>query len=387
METSEINFTKKKRFYKRRWFKILITLLLIIFLVGTVFIFKTGTALNKISLKGNLLKSLVQSLPGSDSKLKGEDDGRINVALLGMRGENVPGGGLLSDTIIVLSIKPAENKVAMISVPRDLWVDNEVWNNKTKINAVYAAGEENGKKTGIEEMKKILSDASGVTVDYGIAINFEGFKELIDSLGGIDINLSEPFTESVQFNEPRVCDNNVFTVPNGEYQQKKTKTRSGKIKVVKSYPLCYPDPKYVECGGNFTLPAGNVNLNGEKALCYVRSRYTSNDFERAKRQQIVLQAIKSKALSVGTLTDFSKISGVLNALGNNVRTDMETWELKRFFDIYQKMNSPQVIQDVLDNSEDGLLYSQESKETGYILLPKGDNFDRIHDLFANIFNK
>lgn len=384
MQAAEINLEPKKRFYKKRWFKIFILIVIILAVVGGVMLYKAGWTLNKMSLKGNIFSSLVRSLPGVESKLQGEDEGRINIALLGMRGENVPGGGLLADTIMVVSIKPAENKVSMISIPRDTYVDNPGWGTKTKINAVYAAGEENGKQQGIDDMEKVLSDITGVPIHYGISINFKGFVDLIDALGGIDITLNETFTESVQFQEPHVCDPNVYTVPTGEYEIKKS-GRTGKIKA--TYPLCYPDPQYRECGGNFTLPAGKNHLDGKTALCYVRSRLTSNDFERAKRQQIVLQLIKDKALSIGTLADFGKVSNIFNALGNNVRTDMEPWEMKRMFDTYQKMQNPTIKQKVLENTEEGLLYSQESQETGYILLPRGDNWDRVRQLFRDIFNQ
>ncbi len=381
MQSVNISLNKKK-FYQKRWFKLTITFLLIfIFVIGVV-IFKTGWSLNKIFLKGNFITSLVKSLPGLESKLKGEEEGRINVLLLGMRGENIPGGGLLADTIMVVSLKPEENKVAIISIPRDLYVDNPSWNNKTKINAVYAAGEENGKREGIADMKKVVSEVSGLPIHYGITINFEGFVKLIDALGGIDIYLKEPFSESVQFQEAHVCDGDKGGVT-GKYEYK----RNEKGKIVAQYPLC--TNKNPECGGNFTLPAGNNHLDGKTVLCYVRSRATSSDFERARRQQEVLQKIKEKALKIGTLTDYSKVSGIFEALGNNVTTDMEPWEMKNFFDLYQKMNNPTIYQKVLENSEEGLLYvpSENGQAAGYILLPRGDNYSKIHVLFENIFNQ
>jgi anionic cell wall polymer biosynthesis LytR-Cps2A-Psr (LCP) family protein len=235
-------------------------------------------------------------------------------------------------------------------------------------------------------MEKVINDVAGMPIHYGIATNFAGFVELVDAMGGIQINLDQPFAESIQFNEPRVCDNNVYTVPTGKYENKTRKRSDGTLKVVKSYPLCYPDPKYVECGGNFNVPAGYSTLDGEKALCYVRSRYSTSDFDRAKRQQMVLKIIKDKALSLGTLTDFSKINDMLNALGDNVRTDMQIWEMQRLFDIYKNMSEAQIYQRVLENSEEGLLYNPpETKEAGYILLPRGDNYDKIRELFQNIF--
>src|SRR3972149_11979139 len=92
----------------------------------------------------------------------------------------------------------------------------------------------------------------------------------------------------------------------------------------------------LECAGDFKLPAGDNLLDGDKALCYARSRETSSDFARAGRQQEIIKLIKEKALSLGTLTDFSKINAILNSLGNNVSTNMEAWEMKLLFDLYQK---------------------------------------------------
>ncbi len=217
---------KKVKLFKRKWFRLFAVIASIILIVGGVFAWKTGGILNKIS-GGGLFNSLIHSLPGVNDELKGEKDGRINLVLLGMRGENIPGGGTLADTIMILSIVPKENKISMISVPRDLYIDNPVWGNKTKINAVYAAGEENGKKQGFAEMEKVLSDVTGIPIEYGISINFEGFKQLIDAIGGIEITLDQPFEEAMQFNEPHVCDPNVFTVPTGTFEIKKNKR--GKI--------------------------------------------------------------------------------------------------------------------------------------------------------------
>lgn len=370
---------KKVKLYKRRWFRFLAVIIGIFLIIGGVMAWKTGGILNKIS-GGGLFSSLIHSLPGVNDELKGEKDGRINLMLLGMRGENVPGGGTLADTIMVLSIVPKENKISMISVPRDLYVDNPVWRNKTKINAVYAAGEENGKKQGLPEMEKVLSNITGLPIEYGVSINFEGFKQVINAIGGVEITLAQPFEEAVQFDEPHVCDLNVFTVPTGTFEIKKNK----RSKITAQYPLCTNPNK--ECGGDFKLPAGKQTLNGDQALCYARSRATSNDFERAKRQQQIIQLVKGKLLSTGTLTDFGKLNGILDSLGDNVRSDLEAWEMKRFYELYTGMQNPQTFQRVLENSAEGLLYNPpETKETGYILLPIGDNYDKIRAMAKNIF--
>jgi len=315
----------------------------------------------------------------------------VNILLLGMRGENVPGGGLLADTIMVMSIKPGENKVAQISIPRDLYVTIPGTSDKQKINAVYFYGEQKGKGQGLENMKKIVGEITGQPIHYAASINFKGFTDLVNTIGGVQIHLDQPFTESMQFlGLEKRCDGIKYTVLSGNYEEKRIRRKNGTYYLnPKRYPLCFEKviTEDLECGGNFSLPAGDVNLNGDQALCYVRSRVTSSDFERAKRQQIVMQVIKDKLLSAGTLTDFEKINGILNSLGDNLRTDMAIWEMRRFIDLYNEKNDKnyQVYQRVLENSEEGLLYNPPENGAGYILLPRGDNYGKIHEVCQNIF--
>src|SRR5690606_5442185 len=105
---------------------------------------------------------------------------------------------------------------------------------------------------------------------------------------------------------------------------------------------------------------------------YVRSRVTSSDFERAKRQQIIVQLVKDKLLSSETLMNFDKLNQLLNNLGDNARSDFKPWELKKLYDIYNEMQNIQIYQRVLENSEEGFLYNPPANGAGYILLPIGD---------------
>jgi anionic cell wall polymer biosynthesis LytR-Cps2A-Psr (LCP) family protein len=210
---------------------------------------------------------------------------------------------------------------------------------------------------------------------------------LVDAVGGLEIDLSEPFIEPVQFHEMKVCDGDkggAFTVKTGEFEHKKDD--NGRI--VKSYPLCYNS--YEECGGIFSLPAGKQTLDGEKALCYVRSRATSSDFDRAKRQQLVLDKLKEQLISLGTFSDFSKVNGILNAAGDNIKTDMNSSEMKSFFDEYLGIQNAKIYHKVLDNSPEGLLVSPTDypEEVGYILIPKAGqaNYSEIQGAINNMFN-
>lgn len=377
---------------KRRWLVPFLVIVAIIVGIAGFFAWKAGFTLSKISADGKsgLFETITRSLPGVENKLKGEEEGRINIALLGMRGENVIGGGTLADTIMVLSFIPKENKVSLVSVPRDLWVKNPGTESYSKINAVHAYGEENGKQQGLSQMEKVLEDVLGLPIHYAVKIDFKGFKELIDVIGGVQITLDKPFEEGVQFNKPHVCDS-FFTVPTGEYENKTVKyfsefSRTYKTRIVESYPLCTAPPDTLECGGNFKLAAGTQTLNGTQALCFARSRETSSDFERAKRQQIIIQKIQEKIISLGTMSDFGKVNAMLDTLGNNVKTDLQAWEMKRLYDLYKDMQNMQVVRRVLESSEEGLLYFPETTpEKGSILSPIGDNYDKIHEMFKKIF--
>ncbi len=376
---------------KKRVIRIALFILALVVIIGIAFALKTGFTLNKITQgDGNIFKSIIKSLPGVEKTLDGEKEGRVNILLLGMRGENVPGGGLLADTIMVLSIHPKDDtkegdvsKASLISIPRDLYVKVPNTNEQRKINAVFALGEERSHGGGgMQDMRTVVSEVIGQPVQYSVTINFQGFKDVVNALGGVDVSLKEPFTEGLQFREPQVCDPYVYTEPTNppQYQNKYYTRKNGTKYIAKSYPLCYN--KNLECGGEFSLPAGVNHLDGDKALCYSRARYQTNDFERAKRQQEVIKSIKAKALSVGTLTDFSKVNALIDSLGNNTTTNMQAWELKRAFDLYQKLGDVPMNQGGLSDSEEGLLYAPPITEgSGYILLPRGDNYDRIHEFF------
>lgn len=374
---------------KKGWIKPFLIVIAIFLFVGGFFAWKTGFILSKISTKGGggLFQSLAHAIPGVKDTLKGEKEDRINILLIGMRGENDSAGGTLADTIMIASIEPKANKIALVSVPRDLWVKNPGSENYSKINAVHAYGEENGKKQGLTQMEKVLEEVLGLPIHYAVKIDFKGFKDLVDSLGGLTLHLENGFSEPLQFlGAVGRCDDVTFVVPSGKTEVKTSTRRDGSI-ATRHFDLCYTKASSTaECGGNFKLDAGDVTLTGDQALCFVRSRETTSDFERAKRQQIIIQKIQEKATNIGTLSDFSKINAMLDILGNSVKTDMEAWEMKQLYDLFKGMQNPQIAQRVLENSEEGFLYTPtETPERGYTLQPIGDNYDKIHEMFKNIF--
>jgi polyisoprenyl-teichoic acid--peptidoglycan teichoic acid transferase len=336
---------KKKIFFRKRWFKLLTIIVFLLVATGGWAMYKTGSTLSKISTKDGFFRSLWKSIPGVGSdQLQGEEEGQVNVLLLGMRGDNMPGGGLLADTIMVVMARPKENKVALVSIPRDLWVKHPDSSTQSKINSIHALYEERGEGKGMDAMKQVVGEITGIPIHYAVRIDFNGFKELVDTVGGIDVYLDKPFSEPTQFEGESALD--------------------------------------------FSLPAGKNHIDGQKALFFVRARYASSDFERARRQQMVLLALKDKMLSLGTLADFGKVNNILNVLGEDVRTDMDISEMKKFFDLANDAQNPQITQKVFDTSDEGLLYSSKADTPDgktYILLPTGGNYDKIQEAIRNIF--
>lgn len=342
--TGQHALNNKKRWYKRKLTWIIAGILLIIG-IALFFFIRTGMLLGNISTSD---KSLFKQLVGmvTDGDLKGMNEGRINVVVFGMRGKDengqpLPGGSTLTDTNMIISYKPDTKQVAMISVPRDLYIEIPEHNYYAKINSAYSIGEEETKDGGLPFAKEVMEEISGLPIHYAIAVDFYAFQEIIDALGGIEITLDKPFSEPTQFE--------------GENET------------------------------NFSLPAGKQTIDGETALFYSRARYASSDFDRAKRQQQVLEAIKEKSLQTGVANNPSMLRKFLKAMEGNIKTDMTLAEMEAFMRILQETPNNEVINIVFDTSEKGLLTSSHNDAGSYILTPVGGSFKKIHGVCTDVF--
>ncbi|MBX4201938.1 LCP family protein [Candidatus Saccharibacteria bacterium] len=225
------------------------------------------------------------------SQVKKEGDSRINILLLGIGGPGHDGANL-TDTILLASIDPITDKTSLISIPRDLWVKIP-GDGYQKINAAYAnAVDASEAKTqvgqeqaGIEQLDKTLVPVlDGVKIHYHVLLDFSAFKQTVDALGGITVNVPETLYD------PTIAWENHY---------------------------------------NSTIAKKGVQtFNGDQALLYVRSRETSSDFARGERQRLVIAAIKQKAFSAGTFSNPLKISSLLDTLGHNVYTDFSSGDIK-----------------------------------------------------------
>lgn len=302
-----------------------------------------------IALFGNKVKAIfdpVSIVANINSAELAEKDGRTNILILGSDERTVGSvTSVLTDTILVASIGRVEKDVVLISLPRDLWVKNPA-GYYSKINAVYTNG-------GGESMKEVISDVLGLPIHYYAVVNFEIFKETIDTLGGVDVDVANTFTD--------------YYYP---------------IEGMENAPL---EQRYE----TITFEAGRQVMDGETALKYVRSRKGDNqegtDFARSARQQKVIMAIKDKAISLDTLVNPAKLASLYDTYKDNVDTDVTFSDIQNFYLLSQQIQFDKVKSIVLDDrsaaEEGGLLYSPEETSLyggAYVLLPKAGNFSQMH---------
>lgn len=330
---------------KRKTLKIiLLTILLVILGIGIWVGVSAFTALKKITAlsAGN---NFLSFLGDSRQTLKGESDGRTNILLLGMGGKSHP-GGMLSDTMIVLSINWKTKKLAMISIPRDLYVQipGYGW---SKINAAYSHGEQNAKTTGGggQVSSEIVSDILDIPIHYFVSLDFEGFKKIVDTVGGIDVYVDKAISDPY-YPAANMIDYNPFKISQGQH-----------------------------------------HLDGETALKYARSRETTSDFDRSERQQKVMVATKEKILTLGFLSNPKKVTDLLTILGKHIKTNLSINEIKSLFESLKDLDTQNITNKVFDTSAESPLTST-SDSRGYIILPKKGmgNYIDLQKIAKNIFN-
>lgn len=307
LETTKKRHHRTKRLSKKFWLKRAALSLSVIVLIGAGYLAaKLYITQKNLFRGGGSAPALSQKV--DINQLKGEGDGRVNILLLGIGGpgHNAPD---LSDTIMLASIDPVNHKSALLSVPRDFWV--RIPNNGSqKINAAYAYGKqqsvaksENDKaKDAINRVDATLENVLGVPIHYHAVMNFKAFQQLVDAVGGIDAK-----------------------VP-AELAARETFWVEG---TSRHYTL--------------NVTAGQQHFDGMKALFFSRERNKDSDFVRSQRQRLILTAIKSKILNVGTFGNPVKMSNLLNSLGNNVYTDFSLSDLQRVYQIAGKIPANQIV--------------------------------------------
>jgi LCP family protein required for cell wall assembly len=292
----------------------------------------------------------------------------INVAILGYGGAGHDGGNL-TDTLILAKVDPIKKQASLISIPRDIWVELPLTKEgmvKNKINSAFAYGVDDdqykerdtlykGKDGGGNLAKYAIQKVTGLPVDYYVAINFEGFKHIIDILGGVEIDI--PYTFDDYFYPVKGLERETCGKTDDEVTAL-TATMSGEL-LEKQFPCRYQ---------HLHFEKGASVLNGEDALKFVRSRHSAvggSDFGRSQRQQALISAVKDEILA---LRDPLKIVAVVSELAKNITTDIN---LKAVYNFAKRQEGISDIKiNTISLNDENVLIEGRGEQGQFILLPK-----------------
>jgi LCP family protein required for cell wall assembly len=337
-------FRKRVRLVRHRAFQSVVVILVALLGVGGL-LFAQGLLSAHRAFKGGGTQATALQEKIDPNQLKGEGSGRINVLLLGIGGRGHDGADL-TDTMMVASIDPVNHKTVLVSVPRDVWVTIP-HKGSMKINAAYptgkyaALGKTDSSSTdpeairgGFELADKTVEQILGIQIHYNLLLNFQAFKQGVDAVDGITVDVPETL-----YDPTMAWENNYNPV---------------------------------------LAKAGVQQFDGKRALLYVRSRETSSDFARAQRQRAVILALKEKVANLGTLSNPLKLSGLLNSFGHNVVTDLSLRDASRLYDILKKVPSTEVKSVGLGDSKNKLLTTGRVGNQSVVLPIAGiKNFDDV----------
>jgi LCP family protein required for cell wall assembly len=328
--------TRRRRPPLKRIAQVVVLAALALLIVGGFLLWQRVSAFNdKVSTASAASTALFGPLNGKD---------RVNVVMIGYAGEAKHGGTYLADSINILSIDPQSNTTTVVPIPRDFWVEGapELPNNG-KINEVFAVGwAKGGMDEAASAMAKVLGRVTGLKIDHWMAIDFEGFQEMVDAVGGVTIDNPRAFG----------------------YTWNETDFHAGNWN-----------------GGSFKK--GTLHLNGKQALDYARSRYTSvpaesSDFARSVRQQRILGALKGK-LGSGGIGSLGPGLALMDAMAGRLKTDLSAIDLGL---LSGHLNADRRV----ELKEDVILQAARNSAGQYILVVIGrrsaTDYQPLHDWLA-----
>jgi LCP family protein required for cell wall assembly len=273
---------------------------------------------------------------------------RLNILLIGADEQK---GAHNTDTLITVSIDPVTKQVAMFSLPRDT-VDvpvpsgapQRVWGRSygSKINSFFIQNRRrsdlwsgNDRTRGYNALKAVMGELYDLKIRYFVEVNFNGFKKVIDALGGVTVNVQVPVSDD-------------------------------------QFPGTTGRPQRVY------IPSGLQHMDGDQALRYARSRHTSTDFDRASRQQRVLLSLREQA---DPQTLIPRLPELVTALKSAVRTDIPVGQLDELLGLASQVDTANIRSYVFSPP----LYSRDTcaDSRGCVVLP---NIPRIKQAVKNAFS-
>jgi len=282
--------------------------------------------------------------------------GTTNFLLLGIRGEGTDSPNL-SDTVIVLSYNHDSKTPTMISIPRDLWVPSL----QAKINTAYHYGEEASPGGGIKMAQGAILEDLGLPIHYTAVINFTIFKETIDLVGGVDIDVNPGFIDPT------------FPIPGKE----------NAMPVSNRYET-------------LVFATGSAHMDGDTALKFVRSRHSigdeGTDFARSRRQQQIISALKQKMLTPAFLLDKERLDQFFAILDKNLNTNLSQSLYPTLAKIALDSQNSQIrsitLSTVPDENGVAILFNPPTyKYKGeWVLIPKDNSWDALKKYLSNRLN-
>ena len=219
--------------------------------------------------------------------------------------------GFRTDTIILVLLNTENKTASMVSFPRDLYVPIPGYSYQ-RINTAMFYG-------GFDTIALTLQSNFGLRPDYYILVNFQAFEKIIDTLGGVDVDVSQPFSDRYLTNK------------------------------------------------NKQIPVGTVHMDSSLALWYARSRQTSNDFDRARRQQEVLYAIGDRLISLETV---EKAKDLYKILSENVTTNLKWSDIKPLLPTAFNIRKPSQVNRFVIGP--GQVYDWITPGGAMVLIPRSD---------------
>lgn len=267
---------------------------------------------------------------------------RVNILLLGIDEREVEDGPWRTDTMILLSVDPATRSAGMLSIPRDVWVPIPGYDVEGKINTAHFIGDAEGYPGGGPALAMATVQYNfGIPVQYYVRLNFSAFERLIDLIGGIDVYVEQ------------VID----------------------------------DPQYPDSGFGYEplhIDAGWQHMDGRLALKYARTRHTEfGDFDRARRQQQVILAVRDEVTQGDTLVKLITQAGpLLETLGDSVQTNLTLDQLVRLANLGSKIDLENIQSLVIDPSMT-LSYLAPTDPPQYVLIPIREEVRKLRDRLLN----
>lgn len=269
--------------------------------------------------------------PGATLK---ETNGRTNVLLLGIGG-GTHDGPSLTDTIILASIEWKTNKVTLVSIPRDLWLP-QIPGSLKKINQAYADG-------GLPEAESDISYVTGQKIDYGIRLDFQGFVDAINQIGGVDVTVVrtlDDYNYPISGKEDDTCGHTPQDLQT--FNASESASLTPDVDTFNFFPCRFK---------HLHFDPGLQHMDGETALEFARSRHgvgiEGSDFARSARQQLIIEAVRSKLISSAFLNP-GKLLGLYNIMKNSIDTDINSADLGLFLQELPQLKSAKIASAIID---------------------------------------